>query len=144
MVASEQQRQVRLSAGPEPQRFCIRVFDWRRVSNFEVEFEDRGVRIRPCGNVNPAPPDVENEPRLTSVALLPIATVVSTPLNVSVAVLAPVPSVTVFVPEPAQASDRRHVNTPSVLKAPFSENESARAAALQKASRQTPLQLRIS
>jgi hypothetical protein len=64
------------------------------------------------GNVNPEPPDVENDPRLTRVALLPMATVVSTPLKVSVAVFAPDPSVTVFVPEPAQASERRQVNTP--------------------------------
>src|SRR3954465_7248032 len=84
------------------------------------------------GKVNPAGPDVSKRPSVTGVTTFRIATVVSTPLKVRVAALAPEPSVTLLVPEPEQASDRRQTKTPSVVKAPFRENESARATWLHR------------
>jgi len=79
------------------------------------------------GKVNPGALEVSIWPRFTRVATLGIVTVVSTPLNVRVAVFVPDPRRTELVPEPEHSTEPRHVKTPAVAKAPSSANESALA-----------------
>jgi hypothetical protein len=65
------------------------------------------------GNVNAGVAEAVNVPRLTSVAVFPSATVLLTPVNESVSMPAPEPSVSVFVPAP------EHSGIPPQLKTPF-------------------------